>query len=239
MGWIHAFVSLASAVDAACLVSCSATDEAPGSHVESPLEHRLSAAPARRSSAEASANAAPGTPPRMPSTERSLLDVTIAEAFPARPWSKNVPDRACAKDEECGDGFCDRDRCAPIWTYTGRYGQRCDASDPCGGQFCLEGRCRSCVSDAECVKETGVRRRSGRTRRGSDGHGGAPKPDAGQPMDAAMSGIATRVSPGGAMAVDPASGAILLAGTYTGPVDLGYGRPGVCDSPPWPAAWTG
>jgi hypothetical protein len=25
--------------------------------------------------------------------------------------------RGCKKDDECGDGFCDRGRCAAIWTY--------------------------------------------------------------------------------------------------------------------------
>ena len=58
------------------------------------------------------------------------------------------------------------------------------------------------------VARVGSRRRSGRTRRGSDRHGQAPTPDAGQPINAAISAITTCVSPGGAMAVAPASRAI-------------------------------
>jgi hypothetical protein len=73
---------------------------------------------------------------------------------PPRPLSKNVPDRECKKDRECGDGICDRGRCAPLWAEDPDYGQRCSGSPTgpfCDSQyFCLEGRCRSCVSDEEC-----------------------------------------------------------------------------------------
>jgi len=81
-----------------------------------------------------------------------------------RAWSQDVPDRDCTKDSECGDGFCDRGRCAAIWTCHDRYGQHCiddrvfQGSYPypirCNG-VCLEGRCRSCVSDDECVAALG------------------------------------------------------------------------------------
>jgi hypothetical protein len=83
---------------------------------------------------------------------RSPTDKAIAEDKPSRPWSKNVPERRCAKDEECGDGFCDRGRCAAIWTYRERYGQRCEEDEWCGRSLCIDGRCRSCVSDEECAK---------------------------------------------------------------------------------------
>jgi hypothetical protein len=66
-----------------------------------------------------------------------------------------VPNRACTKDEQCGDGFCDRGRCAPMSTRS-PYGRRCEVLPTihqCGVYLCLDGRCRSCVSVAECVKE--------------------------------------------------------------------------------------
>jgi hypothetical protein len=69
-----------------------------------------------------------------------------------------VPDRACRNDDECGDGFCDRGRCAPFWVEYPEYGQTCHApgtADTCGGLLCVEGRCRSCVSDVECRKQPG------------------------------------------------------------------------------------
>jgi hypothetical protein len=56
---------------------------------------------------------------------------------------------SCKKDDECGDGFCDRGRCAAIWTYGGQYGQPCEGNY--GGLLCIDGRFRSCVSDAECA----------------------------------------------------------------------------------------
>jgi hypothetical protein len=73
---------------------------------------------------------------------------------PPRPLSKNVPDRECKKDRECGDGICDQGRCSALWAEDRGYGQRCNAS-PAGPfcdsrYFCREGRCRSCVSDEEC-----------------------------------------------------------------------------------------
>ncbi len=102
------------------------------------------------------------------------LDHTIAEDCEpdrpgyqwARPWSNDVPDSQCKTDGECGDGFCDRGRCAAIWSCIERYGQRCingkaahipgtrDDADGCRG-ICTAGRCRSCVSDAECIKVRG------------------------------------------------------------------------------------
>jgi hypothetical protein len=71
--------------------------------------------------------------------------------------SKDVPERACTKDAQCGDGMCDRGRCAPLWTEDQAYGQRCNASSAgrlCdGGYMCVDGRCRSCVSADECATE--------------------------------------------------------------------------------------
>ena len=54
----------------------------------------------------------------------SPLAKAMMDDCPARAWSKTVPKRRCAKDDQCGDGFCDRGRCAPFWTCTEDYGRR-------------------------------------------------------------------------------------------------------------------
>ncbi len=73
---------------------------------------------------------------------------------PRRPWSKNVPDRDCTKDNQCGDGLCDRGHCAPIITCVGYPGGPCKIDAHCRG-LCMGGLCRSCVSDEECQKKMG------------------------------------------------------------------------------------
>lgn len=166
------FLVPASAMGIAGIASCSAADEPPSSKVESPAEHRRAQLPAPSSSADTNRSPSPHTT----ETGLSQLDQSIAEAWPPRAWSKNVPAGACTSDTECGDGFCDRGQCAAIWTWTEFYGQkceslrlyhsrlcpthgagasaerRCDLMPPCGSQYlCIEGRCRSCVSNAECL----------------------------------------------------------------------------------------
>jgi hypothetical protein len=86
---------------------------------------------------------------------RTPLDEAIADDFPAREWSKSVPYLPCAGEEECGDGFCDRGQCAPIMTWDNRWGQRCTTSRECPGLLCINGRCRSCISHAECKSKLG------------------------------------------------------------------------------------
>ncbi len=76
----------------------------------------------------------------------------ITDTCPVRPWSMNVPDRPCTKDEECGEGFCNRGHCEPIFTCGQNMGNQCSESRYCRG-LCFEGRCRSCVSDEECEKK--------------------------------------------------------------------------------------
>ncbi len=88
-----------------------------------------------------------------PGGGRLPIDKAIAQDRPSKPWSKNVPKSACTKDDECGDGFCDRGHCAAIWTGDVSYGQRCRSNADCIVFLCLEGRCRSCVSTAECIDE--------------------------------------------------------------------------------------
>ena len=146
MGWERRIVGLASWVGLCFAVSCSSSDQAPaGGRVEHP-DPAPAPTPTPTSLAPSPAPT-PETP--VPPEVEEQRPKTLAEDDPARPWSKNVPKRRCKKDGECGDGFCDRGRCAAIWTYSAQYGQ------PCEGNFgfhpCIDGRYRSCVSDAECA----------------------------------------------------------------------------------------
>jgi hypothetical protein len=76
----------------------------------------------------------------------------------------NLPNRsACKADDQCESGLCDRDICMDIGGLrNGNFGRACEPlkpfaqrtsrpEDECGGYICLDGRCRSCVSDAECT----------------------------------------------------------------------------------------
>jgi hypothetical protein len=153
-----AFFPLAASVGLACAASCFSGDDVP---VGGRVEHPQPRAPIPAASAEAAQDASP-PPPEGPFTPLDQAIVDDCHGFPAqgRAWSPNVPDRDCTNDSECGDGFCDRDHCAAVWTCMERYGQRCmngwpvqrhdTARQPCDG-ICLEGRCRSCQSDAECA----------------------------------------------------------------------------------------
>jgi len=80
----------------------------------------------------------------------SPLEKAIMDDCPMRAWSQHVPKRQCKKDSECGDGFCDRGRCAAIWTCASDYGRRCEEDAQCGPRPCIDGRCRSCASEADC-----------------------------------------------------------------------------------------
>jgi hypothetical protein len=128
-----------------------------GSYPEKAKPAPTAHAPAQASAAEMSAPSVDRRPSRSDYYEKywriklSPLDKAILDDCPERAWSKNVPDRRCTKDDECGDGFCDRDRCAPFWTCDAWYGMRCEKNDHCGTRPCIDGRCRSCVSDAECA----------------------------------------------------------------------------------------
>lgn len=66
---------------------------------------------------------------------------------------------SCAHDPDCKSGFCDRGKCNDP---DSRYGHRCAPLPPnadpvlklpesiCLGYLCMDGLCRSCLSDAEC-----------------------------------------------------------------------------------------
>jgi hypothetical protein len=79
-------------------------------------------------------------------------DKLTLDACPRRVWSTDVPDRDCKKDSECGEGYCDRGHCQPIYTCGPNMGNPCSESRYCRG-ICFEGRCRSCISDEECDKK--------------------------------------------------------------------------------------
>jgi hypothetical protein len=71
------------------------------------------------------------------------------------------------QDADCPGGFCDRGVCQ---VPTGVYGRVCTPAPrtregprdgklhACGAYLCIDGRCRSCQSDAECRSELGAPR---------------------------------------------------------------------------------
>lgn len=148
------FISMAGLVLIAALgwsIGCSSSDEAPGGgRLAYPVETGPNVtAPSRSTPLPSSTTLNPQpTDPYL-----SPMDKAIAQDRPSRPWSKKVPTASCAKDEECGDGFCDRGHCAAVWTGDISFGQRCRSNADCIVFLCLEGRCRSCVSTAECIDE--------------------------------------------------------------------------------------
>ena len=167
MGWELLTVGLAAWVCLCCAVSCSSSDQVPaGGRVAHPdptpasppksvedtfLDNLLKSVPVEKefidkcSADERACNS---------NVYRTPIDEAIADDYPARERSKNVPFLPCTRDDECGDGFCDRGQCAAIWTRKHPYGQRCEGKEPCPG-VCLDGRCRSCVSDDECRVKLG------------------------------------------------------------------------------------
>jgi hypothetical protein len=154
----HALVALAAWVGLAGAASCLSSDDAPaGGRVEHPPQRAPIPVASTKEGQKGThpPHQAPFTP----------LDQAIADDCPPRVWSQNVPDRDCSNDGECGDGFCDRGHCAAIWTCQAGFGQRCTRAVPrhfgsvpfepfCVG-ICLDGRCRSCQSNAECAEEFG------------------------------------------------------------------------------------
>lgn len=165
------------------LFSCSAIDEAPGGRVDSPANKDPKAPVASPSTDASLTGVHPGPPyptgregwwpaapfpkpsgdasgwPPHPSTWWGLkltpLEKVIADTCPSQEWSQYVPDTECTKHSECGDGFCDRGRCGPIWTCGMRAGLPCEKNEHCIDLLCIEGRCQSCVNDEECNAKYG------------------------------------------------------------------------------------
>ncbi|HRI64057.1 MAG TPA: hypothetical protein PK156_07455, partial [Polyangium sp.] len=79
----------------------------------------------------------------------------IADMCPRVPWSKNVPNRACQRNDECGDGFCDRGKCIAIFSCGIALGSPCEKDGQCPFQMCIDGHCSSCISDEECQQRLG------------------------------------------------------------------------------------
>lgn len=76
------------------------------------------------------------------------------------------PTPECVTDTDCGEGkFCDRGTCALPGDFS--YGNVCSSpligpigtaagkTNLCGNFLCLDGRCRSCLSNEECFHEAG------------------------------------------------------------------------------------
>jgi hypothetical protein len=66
----------------------------------------------------------------------------------------------CVDDDHCDSGFCDRGYCADPGPMG--YGEECDSSldlkgrmARCGMYICIQNRCSSCTSDAECMTTMG------------------------------------------------------------------------------------
>jgi hypothetical protein len=181
----YVFLAVAAWVGIAGAASCLSGDDAPaGGRVEHPPRR----APMPVTSAKGAQDAS--SPPREGSF--TPLDQAIADDCPEWPkepraWSQNVPDRDCMNDGECGDGFCDRGHCAAIWTCYVPFGQRCvngrtvPSSRQARGDrcICLDGRCQSCQSDAECEKEYGKGRACAGRGWGGRRYCGLPGPKAG------------------------------------------------------------
>ena len=134
-------------------------DEAPAG---GRIEHPQAQAPVPVASAETAQAVSPPRGEVFSPHDLAIANDCHGKPWRTRAWSQNVPNRDCTNDGECGDGFCDRaGRCAAIWTCgQDRYGQRCIHREPpplegyllrhCNG-ICIDGRCRSCESDAECA----------------------------------------------------------------------------------------
>lgn len=165
------FIGIAAWAGLVCAASCASRDKPHQVvHIAQPVDSSPPAPPPPPSSSLVSpAPASEDTPSEVapePSANRPLsrseayerfarlklapVDKAIIDDCPTRAWSKNVPKRHCTKDDQCGDGFCDRGRCAVRWTCDSDYGRPCKVSGDCYTRPCIDGRCRSCASEKEC-----------------------------------------------------------------------------------------
>lgn len=122
----------------------------------------------------------PNAPPHFRGVTAPVHTEIIHPAAPPDASSEaaapSIPPRPCTKDEECLPGFCDRTTCAmPGRGFYGR--ENCKPEEPeppppplppgmkrgapsaatdCGAYHCIDHRCRSCLSDAECEPGLGL-----------------------------------------------------------------------------------
>lgn len=155
----------------ACSASCASSDKPrPGVRIEPRVDTGLNAPSPPTNLAKTPASTATQAPScRLPSEAKAFeqrtgftlspVERTIMDDCPPREWSKNVPQRSCTKDDECGDGFCDREKCVPIWTCHTRYGQRCETDDHCPTSLtaCDDGRCRSLLRSEFYERKLGMK----------------------------------------------------------------------------------
>jgi hypothetical protein len=106
--WRYGPFALAAWAGLGGVASCFSGDEAPAG---GRVAHPPSRAPMPVASAEAAQDGSPPSPEGMftPLDQAIADDCQRPKDMPwrqGRPWSKNVPDRDCTNDGECGDGFC-------------------------------------------------------------------------------------------------------------------------------------
>jgi len=89
------------------------------------------------------------------------------DAAPTSPASDAESNDRCNTDKECLGGFCDRDGSCQVTPASSRYGTACERApelpsgringdfNTCGPYLCIDGRCRSCLTDMECFVELG------------------------------------------------------------------------------------
>jgi hypothetical protein len=73
--------------------------------------------------------------------------------------AEEVHGEPCVYDADCASSFCDSGYCAEVGA-KGHHGWECDKEnvppirqvDRCGRYLCIDHRCRSCQSDAQCEK---------------------------------------------------------------------------------------
>ena len=95
-----------------------------------------------------------------------VIAMALAVVLPACAGASHRDDgEACRLDAECTSGLCDGAVCAQPHAV---YGAACTAAprtsegfrdariETCGAYLCIDGRCRSCTSDSQCMTELGA-----------------------------------------------------------------------------------
>lgn len=161
--WKILVAGLAVVADLVGLISCSsveAPEQVPISPSDSASPEASASSDLTPPSAESPVASAPSGPSLSTSdvetpqlgTTPSPSDKGTSEA-PSQPARSSASKVGCWNDDQCErDQFCDLGRCAAIRSARPFYGKPCLGSDAraCGTLPCIDGRCRSCVSDKEC-----------------------------------------------------------------------------------------